>query len=69
MRGEITYWRCPDCLGTGKIAPHWSNHVEACRRCDATGNALVSGRQREHEREVERRTADAMRRRDGTFNV
>lgn len=53
----LTYWKCRHCHGTGKLAPHWSDHIETCRDCDGTGNALVDGAAAAHRREIERREA------------
>jgi len=51
MTERITYWKCPDCHGTGKRIVGYDS-VERCFRCDGTGNAFVDGRARAHARRV-----------------
>lgn len=51
MNDRLTYWKCPKCHGTGKTIPI-PGRVEDCFDCDGTGNALVDGKARAHEREV-----------------
>lgn len=55
-RDEITYWKCPECHGTGKTIRYWGAKAETerCAKCDGTGNGLVDGAQRAHQREIER---------------
>lgn len=55
MKDRLTYWKCHHCHGIGKISPRWSDHVDDCRSCDGTGNALVDGEDERARREAERR--------------
>ena len=56
MAEHLTYWKCPECHGTGKTIRYWTSpaSVEPCEKCDGTGNAMVDGAKRRHEREIER---------------
>lgn len=70
----MDYWKCPKCLGTGKIIHraygHGQDTVGFCPKCDGTGNSLVDGEARAHQRavdEIERRQTSKppMKRREG----
>ncbi len=54
MREQLMYWRCPKCLGTGKIICSYQRHeyVLMCEECDGTGNGLVDGHARAHARRI-----------------
>lgn len=52
MKDErITYWRCPDCCGTGKLVA--GNSVTDCYKCDGTGNGMVDGEKAAHQRRID----------------
>lgn len=66
MRDErITFWKCPECHGVGKLAPHWSDTVSDCPKCDGTGNALVDDEAERLRRRVSQRERNA---KEGTQN-
>lgn len=55
MMERLTYWKCPSCRGTGRVA--YGPTAIACFHCAGTGNALVDGREAAHRRrltEIER---------------
>lgn len=50
MKDDITFWKCPDCHGTGREII--VGKAVECARCDGTGNALVSGAEHRHRRRL-----------------
>ena len=55
MSGRLTYWKCPECHGTGRVfrkrlgTPRKS---EPCFECDSTGNAFINGEAEQHKRRL-----------------
>lgn len=52
MSDYITYWKCSKCHGTGRVFDN------SCRKCGATGNALVDGVAREYADMIAERDAE-----------
>lgn len=54
MSERINYWQCSACHGTGEVLlGFYCDEILACDRCDGTGNAMVDGAKRRHERRLE----------------
>lgn len=46
-------WKCRECHGTGRVfRPWYAETSEPCFKCDGSGDALVDGDARRHERRV-----------------
>lgn len=50
MIGDLQFWQCRYCLGTGRVI--FAGKVNDCHECDGTGNALVDGPRKAHERRI-----------------